>query len=293
MNDFDSFLENVEQDLGSLTEINKPTYYFEEYQQVLFSDSSIVNRKLLYLVGSKAVTQPKSIAFNKSELLIDLINLGMEFEKKYGQNDEFAYANEIINFCKKYGHPFESEYFRKNAYKDKNGEFQNIHNYIDLSGRKPPTGYSAFEVREFRRHVFMLYDTFQLWYGLFFDDLRRVIKYSHDHSFTIDASNIDEKIRTLKELLPFKLLKLSVFLKYNEKNDSYYIEPHAGNIFEVAKFQFAMLVLGKSEKGVKFCTTCGNPFEFTHGNTKNCPKCVNEYQKNLMRKRRAEKKGGR
>ncbi len=293
MNYFDNFLSDIDQGMGSLSEVKKTTWFFEEYRLVLFDYKIDPSRKVWYLVGSKSATEPENRLFTKPELLLDIIRLGIKFEIKYGQNNELAYTEEIINFCMKYGHPFESEYFRVNAYKDKEGNFQNIKDYASTDGGRPENmGYCAFGIMEFKRKVLILHDNFQLWYGLFFDDIKKVLKYSYDHSLSID--NIDEKIPILKELFPLRVGifgSMSIKLEYDKNNDNYHITPDVYDVFSTAYFQLAMLILGRGEKGVKFCSTCGAPFEFTHGNTKNCTNCQKEYQKNLMRKIRSKKKG--
>ena len=142
-----------------------------------------------------------------------------------------------------------------------NGAPNNKLNYITRNGEMPETGYSGFRVREFKRKIAILHDIFQLWYGLTFNDIEKVIKFS------------------------------SISLGYDEKKDNYNIIPYTHNLISVAYFQLSMLMANRGrEKKIKFCNTCKKLFEVKHGSSKTCTGCKTEYHRLKTQESRDRKK---
>lgn len=277
-----SFVENVLPELGNLAEVKSFNLVFEEYKLVSFVNPINPMIKEWYLRTSGEPVIKREFIYSSPELLISIINLATEIEEKDGLKDQLAFTDEITEWCLKYGLPFEDNYFRQNYYEDDNGNPRNRKDYVSRRGEMPLTGYSGFSVKEFIRRIAVLYSIFQLWYGLAFDDLKKIINFSPILTKIDIDKDLDTQILGLKQYLPYRMtgqMRTMISLQYSEKDDGYSIVPITNDLISVAYFQLAMLMTTKGFKGVKFCTMCKKLFETHHGGTKMCDDCKREYHR--------------
>ena len=262
---------------------------FQEYKPVLFNN--IRDCKEWYLRGAVGIKEQKIANFNKVDLLLNLVNLASVILKNNGRRNDLDYVDEIIDWCKKYGLPYECDYFRKHYYEDKNGTPQNIKDYISIEGEKPTTGYDGFSLREFKRRIHILHDYFQLWYGLTFNELDRTLKYADIIGDNQGSSKILDTTSLKDSLAVFISANMGTGLEliYDSKNDSYSIIPASSDLISVAHYQLALLAVNKGIKPVRFCTVCGKTFEVEHASKKICEPCNKEYHRLKMQESRIKK----
>lgn len=277
-----SFLEDVISDIGNLAEAKSFNLVFEEYKLVSFVNPVYPMSKEWYLRTCGEPVINREFIYSSPELLISIINLATKIEEKDGFKDQLAFSDEVTEWCLKYGLPFEDNYFRQNYYEDDNGNTRNKKDYVSRGGEIPLTGHSGFSVKEFKRRIAVLYSIFQLWYGLAFDDLKKIISFSPILTMIDIDKDLDTQILELKQFLPYRMtnqMKTMISLQYNEKDDGYSIVPITNNLISVAYFQLAMIMTTKGFKGVKFCAHCNKLFEVNHGSTKMCDSCKREYHR--------------
>ncbi|HBE76339.1 MAG TPA: hypothetical protein DDW65_00930 [Firmicutes bacterium] len=289
------FINDISKDLGGLAEINNLNLIFEDYKLVLFNeppfkfeDGTETSRKVWYLKAEGRPKEASEITFSKSDLLVSLLNLGSKIEENKALRDELALSEEVIGWCKKYGFPYEEKYFTENFWDE---------NHEKRKGKGLISGYAGFRLNEFKRRVAILYGLFNLWYGLTYDDLRRVIEFSPLVKEFDSQKDIDEQLVQMKNSLSRRIWTamdmghVSLTLQYNPQSDKYIIIPYTNNLISVAFFQLAMLMTKEGEgNGVKFCSKCGRLFEVEHGNKKICSECDNIYHRDYMREKRKRKK---
>jgi hypothetical protein len=301
---FNQYLTGISEELGGLGEVETFRVVFQDYKLAFFDDPPFKNypipdvprRQVWYIVGAQGVKEHGSTSFYQPQILISLLNLGKEIEEKqaFGTKNELVLSDEVINWCKEYGIPYEERYFRENAYKDEEGNLKNKQDYVSQNGEKPSTNLSGFRLGDFKRRIVILYGLFNLWYGLFFDDFKKVIEFSPLVEQYDSNKDLNKQILDLKTYLPFRIqmeMNTELGLKYDESKDKYMITPLTNNLLSVAYFQFAMLMTSNGVgNGVRFCSMCGKIFEIEHGNKKICPKCERDYHMNYMRERRQKGK---
>jgi hypothetical protein len=297
------YLGDIGKDLGTLSEIDSYNFYFEDFRLVFFNEppfkiegfSELPVKRVWYLVGTKPIVNKmgKPTTFSKPDLLISLVNLGMKIEENEALGDELALSDEVIEWCKKFGIPYEENYFRANYCRDEKGNDENKQDYINKYGGSPKTGYSGFRLGEFKRRVAVLYGYFSLWYGLVFDDIKKVIKFSPlvGHHFDVNK-DFDEQLTFLKKYLPYMFSAYShveLTVKYDEKSDKYRMVPRGTDLISVAYFQFTMLMAGMGSD-VRLCIKCGKLFMLEHRGKKICPECDRIYHRDYMRGKRGKEK---
>jgi len=277
-----SFVENVLSELGNLAEVNTYNMVFKEYKLVPFVNPINPMSKEWYLMACDEPVENRELIYSSPGLLISIINLATKIEENDGLKEQLAFVDEITEWCVNYGLPFEDNYFRQNYYEDDKGNSKNKMDYISRRGEMPLTGYLGFSVREFKRRIAVLYSIFQLWYGLAFDDIKKIIDFSPLVSKIDTDKDLGDQILELKRVLPYRinsLMRTMISLQYNEKDDGYTIVPSTNNLISVAFFQLSMLMTNKGLKGVKFCSHCNKLFEINHGGTKICDDCKKEYHR--------------
>lgn len=272
-------------DMGNLAEINNIGLYFDQYQLIQFdspwkdNDNVAIDQEW-YLMGVNIQKEKgNEHKFNSPEILISLVNLAAKIINGYGlydqkgTQDELAFYQDIVDWCVKYGLPYQEQYFMTQYYK------------INGIG-----GMNAFRLWEFKRRIAVLYDSFQLWYGLTFYDSERIIKYAHSAAGEIQAGkSLESQVPFLKEHLSYRIwsdMRTEIGLKYNKNTDSFEIAPYTDSLISVAYFQLAMLMTNKGMKGVKFCSVCNGLFEIEHGSKKICDACKSEYHRIKTRESR-------
>lgn len=289
-----SYLSDMSKDLGGLAETNALNLHFRDYELILFDSprnemyveisqvkkeelefGTRKNKEEWYIIGTGYIKENGAeTRFSDLEILNSLINLSSKIVENNGLKDELAFYDEVKAWCEKFGLPYNEPYFTT-KYFDKKG----------IGGTR------AFRLWEFKRRIAVLYDAFQLWYGLTFNDKEKIVKYS---SYLIQGDKkLDEQIPFLKESLAYKVwseMDTEISVRYNKTTDSYEITPHAGSLVSVAYFQLAMLMTNKGEKGVKFCSVCNKLFEIEHRSRKICDNCQREYHRLMTKKSREEKK---
>ncbi len=280
-------------DLNGLAEIQHFCLMFEDYELVLFDEPPInlkgytePPRKAWYIKPKGMAKRMDEVIFSKPELLFSLINLGREIEEKDPLQDELTLSGEIIDWCKKFGLPYGEKYFEENYCDEKPVKVKNA-----------VTGYTGFRLWEFKREVGVLYGLFNLWYGLTYNDLEKVINYSPLASKFDSQKDLKEQILQMKDHLArrvwseMEISHVSLALQYDQQSDKYVITPSTGNLLGAAYFQFALLMTKSGGgSGIKFCSKCGKLFEVDHGNKKLCLKCNQDYHMNYMRERRRKGK---
>lgn len=302
-----NFLNNLNKDLGSLAEVNHFNLQFKGFKLIRFDSpwgekykaliekhpdkkeqleiEASKHEKEWYLMGVDGIKSSREHRFTDPKVLISLINLGLKIDAhnglvdENGQMDEFSFSEEIINWCKEFGLPYVEEYFQQNYCKDK--------------GSIPPLGYCGFRLWEFKRRIALLSDYFNLWYGLAFDDMRKIIKYSKRVQQIDLNKDLDAQVSLLKESLAYTVwadMKTEISLRYNKKTDTYEIVPYTDSLVAVAYFQFAMLMTNKGANGVKFCSMCNDLFEVEHGSVKICGNCKRDYHRIKTKESRERKK---
>lgn len=292
------FIADISADLGGLAEVKNFNLIFEDYKLVLFSEPPIKlegytnpepPRKVWYLKAEGRPKNASEVTFSKPDLLFSLLNLGSKIEKN-ALRDELALSEEVIEWCKKYGFPYEERYFTEN-YSDEEQEKKIGKNII--------TGYAGFRLGEFKRRVAVLYGLFNLWYGLTYDELKRVIEFSPLVLGFDTQKDINEQLLQMKDFLSRRIWlemdisHLSLALQYNKETDKYNIGPYTNNLIAVAYFQLAMMMTKAGEGNrIKFCSKCGEVFEANHGNKKMCSKCDRVYHRDYMREKRKRNKPG-
>ncbi|MGE5582201.1 MAG: hypothetical protein ACM3X9_06655, partial [Bacillota bacterium] len=189
--------------------------------------------------------------------------------------DELSLSDDVINWCKKFGIPYEEKYFSEN--------------YVE-NGQ---TGWMGFRLKNFKRRISILYGLFNIWYGLIYDDFKRVIEFSPLLNTYDKNKDLNEQIKDWKSDLAFNIemeMNTSLGIKYNEKSNKFVMVPSTNNLISVAYFQFSMLMtMTGTGNGAKFCSQCGKLFEIEHGNKKICPQCHKEYHRIYMQNKRMKK----
>lgn len=277
-----SFLEDVISDIGNLAEVKTFNGVYKKYKLVSFVNPINPMSKEWYLRTCCEPDNNKEFIHSNPELLISIINLATKIEENDGLKDQLAFTDEVTEWCVKYGFPFQDDYFWQNYYEDVNGNPKNKKDYVSRRGEMPLTGYLGFSVKEFKRRIAVLYSIFQLWYGLTFDDMKKIITFSPILSKIDIDKDLDTQILGLKEFLPYLMtskMKTMISLQYNEKDDGYSIVPITDNLISVAYFQLAMIMTTKGFKGVKFCSHCNKLFKVNHGSTKMCDSCKRDYHR--------------
>lgn len=275
-------------DIGNLAEVNNLNYHFGEYKLVQldspWKDNDLVAINREWCLVGVGVQKDKGIEhrFSKPEVLISLVNLADKILNGYGlydqkgDSDELAFYQDIVSWCRKYGLPYEEDYLRKQDYKTNQMGFT-----------------CAFRLWEFKRRISVLYNAFQLWYGLAFDDSERIIKFAHSAVTRIQAGkSLDSQLPLIKELFSYRIwadMHTEIRLKYNKNTDNFEIEPYTNSLVSVAYFQLAMLMTNNGIKSVRFCSVCNGLFEIEHGSTKICDKCKSEYHRIKTRESRQRK----
>lgn len=278
-------------DLNGLAEIQHYCLVFEDYELVLFDEPPIKlkdytepPRKAWYIKPKGTAKRMDEIIFSKPELLFSLINLGREIEEKDPLQDELTLSEEIIEWCKKFGLPYREEYFEGN-----------YHDEEPVKVKNAVTGYTGFRLWEFKRKVRVLYGLFNLWYGLTYNDLEKVISYSPLVSKFDSQKDLKKQILQMKDHLArrvwheMEISHVSFAFQYDQQSDKYVVTPSTDNLLGAAYFQFALLMVSGGS-GIKFCSKCGKLFEAEHGNKKICSKCDDVYHRDYMRERRRKDK---
>jgi len=247
---------------------------FAEYKQVVFHDYYTPDIMRIFLRGSVAVTNNKRNIYNNFNLFVSLVNLAANMIDVNGRNQDSDFINEIIEWCKEYGLPYEDKYFMKN--------------YTESD----QTGYSGFCVSDFKRRIHVLHDLVQLWYGLTFNELDRTIKYS-DILLKIDnRKNQTGQLIDLKKFLAVRIsteMSTNLELVYVQESDTYNLIPSNSNLLQVAYYQFSMLMINKGLKSLRFCSVCGKLFPVEHASKKICETCNKDYHRLKMQESRMKK----
>lgn len=284
-------IEKTEKIKG-LGEIQHSYLAFDDYELVLFDkaprntgEREYLPKKLWYVKPKGMAKRMGEVIFSKPELLISLIKLGDKIEKSGALEDELALSEDIIEWCKKFGLPYEDKYFRDNYRDEKPVKIKNA-----------ATGYTGFCLREFKRRVAVLYGLFNLWLGLTYNDRDRFIRFSPLVGGYDSQKDHKEQITQMKDRLAQRIwtemgmYHISLALQYDQLTDKYIIAPRTSNLIAAAYSQLAMKMTKTGEETwIKFCSKCGDIIEVSNGNKRICSKCDRDYHRDFIRE--ARKKG--
>lgn len=253
---------------NSLHEINTIKFKFEKYEIRLLDSPWDDIKKELYIVGVNLSKNSKEVNYKDTVILLSLLELGKLAVESNCQDDfmstgsQLLLSDKIIEWCNKYGLPYFEDFLRNNYKKNIFG----------------------FSIGEFIRQLTVLYNDFNLYYGLTYNDKNFITK--NIYASLVDIST-EKGLNFIKESFANNVWgnsDISLKLQYNKNTKAFEMIPYTNSFLKIAYFQLGMLMIGDQHEKIKYCSTCGDLFTFTHGNENYCTDCKSNLNRDKQRR---------
>lgn len=262
---------------SSLQQIETIPFKFNDYRIELLDSPwkhipNINIDKEWYIIGENLLNNNEKQDYKNPQILLSLLELGKTIIETNGQGDQISeesqllLSDKIIKWCKRYGLPYNEEFLQKNY-------------------KKPLFG---FRIGDFKRQLAVLYNSFNVYYGVTFNEIDLVKKYPPSSLVDIDT---ESGMQYIKESFANELwgsANISLKTEYNKETKKFEMIPYTNNYIEIAYFQISMLLIGDQEEKIKYCTKCGSLFIFNHGNETHCSKCKPNINAEKQRRHQAK-----